>query len=525
MGPLDPVFAFWKPLVDPAELEALVSFAEWDAPRRKGIQVLPTAGDPQPYRLLESGVGEGGADDDGSASAAGSRGALLFCSVHPIAEPPDNAEVLARITDAHGKPHSYVLWYPHEGCVVVPFDPGEAIRALWFERYMQKSARKTLLPTPVLAAYYRLRPLIPPALRILLRQGVARPSLDAGSQVLSWPSDDSLNRIQRLLMRTFLLASGREEVPFIWFWPSAHPWAAVLTHDVETAAGLGAIPRIMSLERDRGLRSSFNMVVRDYDVPAELLASLAEGGFEVGVHGYTHDGLMFLKWSTFIKRAEKINAQAKKWGAVGFRSPATYRNPDWLCALEVEYDSSFADVAPFEPQPGGCASLFPYLIGDIAEHNTSRRNPSEGSTSAAGVVELPMTLVMDHTLFGLLGHTDADLWLEKLDQIEAAHGMACILTHPDPTEGYIGVPENEAHYVQVLDRLAASDAWVPLPRDLARWWRLRASTFALGAGAIACANTGIRAGRSHANTSSEALGAVPARAGLDADGGLAVSLP
>ena len=51
-----------------------------------------------------------------------------------------------------------------------------------------------------------------------------------------------------------------------------------------------------------------------------------------------------------------------------------------------------------------------------------------------------------------------------------------MLAHPDPDRGYIGLPENEAHYARLLDALADSEAWIPLPRELARWWRTRATT-------------------------------------------------
>ena len=51
--------------------------------------------------------------------------------------------------------------------------------------------------------------------------------------------------------------------------------------------------------------------------------------------------------------------------------------------------------------------------------------------------------------------------------------MACVLAHPDPDRGYIGLTENEAHYASLLDALVDSGAWIPLPRDLARWWRAR----------------------------------------------------
>ena len=86
-----------------------------------------------------------------------------------------------------------------------------------------------------------------------------------------------------------------------------------------------------------------------------------------------------------------------------------------------------------------------------------------------------MTMPQDHTLFGLLGHTDSKTWLAKLERIRSGNGMACMLTHPDPRAGYIGREECEAHYRDVLDFLAESEAWTPLPRDLVRWWNARAA--------------------------------------------------
>ena len=70
------------------------------------------------------------------------------------------------------------------------------------------------------------------------------------------------------------------------------------------------------------------------------------------------------------------------------------------------------------------------------------------------MIELPVTLPQDHTLFGLLGETTAQTWLAKLHQIKSANGMACVLTHPDPAPGYVGAPENEGHYAELLDRIA-----------------------------------------------------------------------
>jgi len=377
----------------------------------------------------------------------------LFAAVHPIDDPPDSAEVLAEIRDMSGKHHSFVLWFEGEQSAVIPFDPNAAIEAFWFERFVP-AANRTVLPPAILSAYYSVKPLVPSGIRRQLRKVITARALKAET-LLSWPSDRSLDRLMQLLLVLILKTTRRDSLSFLWFWPDRHPWAAILTHDVETAAGLAHVPDIVEIEMERGLRSSFNLVPYDYEVGGPLLSDLHDAGFEVGVHGYTHDGLMFSEWSTFLKRAVAVNEVGRQWGAVGFRSPATYRNLEWFHLLGFEYDSSVTDTAPFEPQPGGCASVFPYVVGDL--------------------VELPMTLPQDHTLFGLLGQADSDVWLSKLAEIRDANGMACVLTHPDSGNGYIGVPENEAHYIEVLDFIGDSEAWTPLPRELARWWHARAN--------------------------------------------------
>lgn len=451
-GPLDAAYAFWKPLIDADELAALATYIASDVtPATNCVQAIASADAARTWRLVMEGEAAAAASDDATGTGAARAGSVLFAAVHAIPEVPAGAESLAEVRDETGTVHSHVLWYPERRCVVVPFDPQAAIEALRLERYQPKDEH-TVLPAPVLSAYYRLKPLLPRPLRMLLRRSIAHTTQE-NDHVLDWPADMSLDDLMRLLLRAVMLASGRDELEFAWFWPHGHPWAAILTHDVETAAGLAAVPHVMEIESARGHRSSFNIVANDYAVPISAVEAIHKKGFEPGVHGFHHDGLMFMKYRTFLKRAEKVNAQARAWGSVGFRSPATYRNPDWFSDLAFEYDSSFTDTAPFEPQPGGCASVFPYLIGDV--------------------VEMPMTLPQDHTLFALLGHTDAGVWLDKLGKIERVHGMACVLTHPDPAEGYIGVPENEERYLAVLNRIAASEAWRPLPRELARWWRAR----------------------------------------------------
>jgi peptidoglycan/xylan/chitin deacetylase (PgdA/CDA1 family) len=435
VSPLDHAIGFWKPLMDPQQLRALARYRDPGQPPVPGINAVRASSDARSYRVVHAGTEFS-----------------LFAAVHPIEDVPESAEVVADILGPSGNHYSYVLWFPKADAFVVPFDPNAAVKAFWHEEYVPP-ANRTALPKPVLAAYYAVKPLLPGRVKQGMRRSMARRAL-ASERALEWPTDESLDLLQRFLLRLILVASGRENLRFAWFWPERRTWAVVLTHDVESAEGLANVPHVVEMERARGLRSSFNLVPRDYEAPGSLLEDLSEKGFEVGVHGYTHDGLLFSKWSTFEQRVAVINEYGRRWRASGFRSPATYRNLDWFHMLEFEYDSSVSNSAPCEPQPGGCCSFFPYSVG--------------------GLIEVPITLPQDHTLFELLEQTDATTWLTCLEHIKDANGMACVLAHPDPGGGYIGSAQNEPHYARLLDAVAASEAWTPLPRDLARWWRARA---------------------------------------------------
>ncbi|MCG7853557.1 MAG: hypothetical protein MIO92_13640, partial [Methanosarcinaceae archaeon] len=62
----------------------------------------------------------------------------------------------------------------------------------------------------------------------------------------------------------------------------------------------------------------------------------------------------------------------------GFHSPSMHRNLEWIHDLIVEYDQSTFDTDPFEPQPDGVRTIFPYWV----QHHSIKK----------GYVELPYTL-------------------------------------------------------------------------------------------------------------------------------------
>jgi hypothetical protein len=154
----------------------------------------------------------------------------------------------------------------------------------------------------------------------------------------------------------------------------------------------------------------------------------------------------------FEERATGINRYARQWGASGFRAPFMHRNPEWLQALEVEYDLSFFDTDPYEPMPGGTMSLWPFFLGHF--------------------VELPYTLVQDHTLLVILRETTPRIWLEKARFVEQMKGMVLVNSHPD----YLQVPAHFQVYRAFLEEMKVRGPfWHALPREVARWWRQRAA--------------------------------------------------
>ena len=323
-----------------------------------------------------------------------------------------------------------------------PFDLDGAYDALVMERWAGGGA--PALPSWALAAFYRVRGAIPRCLQLALRRALIK--RQGVPDFPSWPYDESVRDLLAALV-----APG-EEIRFRWFWPGRHRAALALTHDVESKEGLGNALRIAALEAARGFRSSFNVVAARYEIDHGILRELVDRGFEIGVHGVWHDRSLFSTRAEFESQQDLLRQAAQAFGAVGFRSPATYRVPDWLAELPFEYDCTVPLSDPYEPQPGGCCSPWPYFIGDT--------------------VELPWTLPQDHTLFTLLGHRNIELWLGQVDRLRNAAGLIQALTHPDP--GYLGRRRNEWLYETFLDRMAEqTDLWNALPREIARWWRHR----------------------------------------------------
>ena len=356
-----------------------------------------------------------------------------------------------KLTDEGGNPIGSI-WKSEDGCYFLPFDPAEVIANYWSEGYsaIGKRAGSRGLRRLMMIVYYRLRPLLPRRVQIWLRRQFARQQ--ARSSFPRWPVEPGLHDFFDLMFGILAGVAG-QPIPRIAAWPHGYDWALVLTHDVEKAAGLAALEPVLDVERAQGMRSSWNLVAGDYEVTPDRVRQLVDDGFEVGVHGMHHDGRDFESFTTWQERLRGIREGGERWGSVGFRAPSLHRRWEWMPLLEFDYDSSYPDSDPFEPQDGGCCTWLPFFNGDL--------------------VELPMTLTLDHTLFVILRHTDDRAWAEKTEFLRAHGGLALIDTHPD----YLVDETILASYANFLARFALDPtAWKALPREVSSWWRRRADS-------------------------------------------------
>jgi hypothetical protein len=333
----------------------------------------------------------------------------------------------------------------------LPFNPTEVAENLRFERYENK-VESSRWKDAVRATYYTLRPAFPVAFRRHLQRFWLR---DWEKRIFPrWPVDRSVDQMFEKIM--YLAAQSRPglEIPFIWFWPEGRTGCAVMTHDVESAPGLEFISNLMDMNDSFSIKSSFQLIPdARYVVTPEVLASIRGRGFEANVHDLKHDGHLYDSHEKFKQSAKKINTFVDQFDSKGFRSGALYRNQAWYSEFKFAYDMSVPNVAHLDPQRGGCCTVTPYFVDDI--------------------LEIPVTMTQDHTLFNILESYSLDLWQEQMDLIMRQHGLISFIVHPD----YIQTSRARDTYIQLLSHLSEMRAqrglWIALPGDVNTWWRQR----------------------------------------------------
>ena len=294
--------------------------------------------------------------------------------------------------------------------------------------------------------YYLLKPILPWRLRTALRR---------------WRGD----RRRRAFASVWPIDRKAGITPYGWpGWPDGKKFAVVLTHDVEGNKGYNRVEQLMEVEKQFGFRSSFNFVPeREYRVSANLRQTLEQAGFEVGVHGLKHDGKLYSSKAKFAARAARIREYCRDWNASGFRSPLMQHKLGWLHELGTEYDASTFDTDPFEPEPDGAGTIFPFWVS---------------SGNGTGFVELPYTVVQDFTLFVVLREQNIDIWKQKIDWIVEKGGMVLINTHPDYMQFGTDEQEPNEYPVKLYEEFLAylrqkyeGSFWTGTPQELSRYYQ------------------------------------------------------
>ncbi len=302
--------------------------------------------------------------------------------------------------------------------------------------------------SPIKKSYYLLKPFLPEILRCEIHRLYSK--MVKQQFILGWPIESRYTKFMLETLKNVLLIAGMNVVQFLPIWPDNFKCALVLTHDIESKEGQDQVMAMADFEESLGFRSSFNFVPEKYPLNWKIIDDLRQRGFEIGLHGLKHDGKLFYSRKRFNQRVPKINDWLDNLGAVGFRSPMTHRNPEWMQDFKIDYDLSFFDTDPFEPMPGGVMSIWPFQIGHF--------------------IELPYTLVQDCTLTRVIGTDSTDIWLHKFEFLYNHYGLILVNVHPD----HWCPPTCQQLYMNFLKEIKLqSGYWHALPKEVSHWWRAR----------------------------------------------------
>ena len=362
---------------------------------------------------------------------------------------PESSVRAAPSLASGGSNDAFSFWKPPQDWKA-SLDSAIAESKVIAERYLLEGylAREDRQPPTTMQAYYRIKNLIPAAVRHRLNSAAIK--MRSKREFPRWPCESALIDYWRDWLRMSLHSLNKTDAWHIGFWPDGMKSCIVLTHDVEAPLGMSRMEQMADLEERYNFRSSWNLPLAQYEIDWKLVDRLRNRGFEFGAHGLSHDGRLFRSEGDFSELAPLLQERARTHGLNGFRAPSTLRRAEWISRLSFDFDCSFSDSDPYEPQPGGTCSVFPFFL--------------------AHMVELPYTMPQDHTLIHLLHRSPMQIWGMKAKWIESLGGMILTLVHPD----YCGSGQYLEEYETLLKQLNDYQlAWRALPSEVSEWWRRR----------------------------------------------------
>ena len=229
----------------------------------------------------------------------------------------------------------------------------------------------------------------------------------------------------------------------------------VLTHDVETESrGATAWSCCGRPSANAGYRSSWNFVPERYEVDPRIC---------VRGSARTTARSAFMACATTARTCDRAGCSADGCPAMrasGRRAGglwASDRRPPSAAGTSCRsWASRTTRPTPTpsrtSPQPGGCCTYWPFFNDDL--------------------VELPITLPQDHTLFEILGHATARSGSTRPRDLATAAAWCWCSAHPDYATDARRRPGRPCW----TSSRTTVTAWQALPREVAAWWRARSAS-------------------------------------------------
>jgi peptidoglycan/xylan/chitin deacetylase (PgdA/CDA1 family) len=230
----------------------------------------------------------------------------------------------------------------------------------------------------------------------------------------------------------------------------------LVTHDIDTAQGLGRASSVRKLEEKYNLQSTWYIPSKHYPLNSMIVQELANHG-EMGVHGAKHAGnlvrLSGPKLFSQLLEAKKHLERISHHAIHGFRSPLLQHNSvllDQLKRVGYAYDTSIPTWEPRHPQTMssfGIGTVFPLHL--------------------RGLMEIPVSIIQDHQLLYVLGLKPKEAlsqWLLSLKMITDIGGCSVLLSHP---EYKLFDSENLPLYEEFLNAATADkQIWFSTPNEI-----------------------------------------------------------
>lgn len=336
-----------------------------------------------------------------------------------------------------------------DGARQLPYNPHKAWRAIVEERYIGpvRAPLHARLPLP----YH----MVPGALRMALYPLVAGRwphGPEDHPPDPAWPIERRLDDFRAELFDGLTSTTETRRGG----WPEGRRFPLLVTHDVDTKAGMALAGQVLDEMVALGLRPCFFLVGHGYKWDEGFIRAVGEAGGEIGLHGDLHDNrISFLSADKAAERLDTCRELVDKYGIRGFRAPSLLTSDALYEAVRPRFawDSSVPDTDTHTLLGArrGCGTIFPF-----------RRK---------GCLVLPLTMPADDRLL-LLGYRGlelVDVLRRKMQHVRELGGLCHFLTHPEPHLFGKRVLRDlfRAVFSEILD---SGEAWVATPSMVAEYW-------------------------------------------------------